>query len=143
MKKAYPVIFTQTNDKKNTVLIEVPDFEILTEGFGLVNAIEMARDAIGLSGITLEDMGKEIPEPTSIQSIRIDKAEFKDAGQNMVSMVDIDFVAYRRRLDMRSVRRNVTLPKWLNQEAEQAGINVSKVLQEALMSVLNLPNHYL
>lgn len=143
MKNVYPVIFTQTNDKKNTVLIEVPDFEIFTEGFGLVNAIEMARDAIGLSGITLEDMGKEIPIPSSVQDIDMENAEFKDAGQSMISMVDIDFMIYRRRLDTKSVRRNVTLPKWLNQEAERAGINVSKVLQEALMSVLNVPNHYI
>lgn len=142
MKTAYPVIFTQTNDKKNTILIEVPDFEIFTEGYGMVNAIEMARDAIGLSGITMEDMGKEIPVPTQVQDINMATAEFKDAGQSMISMVDIDFVVYRRRLDTKSVRRNVTLPRWLNQEAERAGINVSKVLQEALMSVLNLPNHY-
>lgn len=107
----------------------------------MVNAIEMARDAIGLSGITMEDVGKEIPEPTNVHDIDIEKAEFKNAGQSMVSMVDIDFIVYRRRLDTRSVRRNVTLPKWLNQEAERAGINVSKVLQEALISVLNLSNY--
>ena len=51
MKKVYPVIFTQLNDEKNTVLIEVPDLEILTEGFGMADAMDMARDAIGLKGI--------------------------------------------------------------------------------------------
>ena len=39
-------------------------------------------------------------------------------------------------LDNRTVRRNVTLPNWLNQEAEKAHVNVSKVLQEALMARL-------
>ena len=143
MKSAYPVIFTQISDKKDTVLIEVPDFNIFTEGYGMVNAIEMARDAIGLSAITLEDMGKEIPVPSDVQDIDVNKAEFKEQGTSIISMVDIDFLVYRRRLDTKAVRRNVTLPKWLNQEAERAGINVSKVLQEALMSVLNLPNHYI
>lgn len=143
MKTAYPVIFTQTNDKKNTILIEIPDFDILTEGFGMVNAIEMARDAIGLSGITMEDMGKTIPEPTNVQDIDIEESAFTNAGHSMISMVDIDFIAYRRRLDTRAVRRNVTLPKWLNHEAERSGINVSKVLQEALISVLNLSNPYI
>jgi len=143
VKSAYPVIFTQISDKKDTVLIEVPDFNIFTEGYGMVNAIEMARDAIGLSAITLEDMGKEIPLPSDVQDIDVDKAEFKEQGTSIISMVDIDFLVYRRRLDTKAVRRNVTLPKWLNQEAERAGINVSKVLQEALMSVLNLPNHYI
>ena len=35
MKQVYPVIFTQLNDEKDTVLIEVPDLEIITEGFGI------------------------------------------------------------------------------------------------------------
>ena len=39
------------------MLIEVPDLEILTEGLGMADAVEMARDAIGLKGITLEDAG--------------------------------------------------------------------------------------
>ena len=32
------------------MLIEVPDLEILTEGLGMADAVEMARDAIGLKG---------------------------------------------------------------------------------------------
>lgn len=41
-------------------------------------------------------------------------------------------------MDNKTVRRNVTIPNWLNQEAEKAHINVSKVLQEALMSRLGV-----
>ena len=52
--------------------------------------------------------------------------------------VDIDSGEYRRKIDTKTVRRNVALPSWLNYEAEHAGINVSRVLQEALMKVLNL-----
>lgn len=52
--------------------------------------------------------------------------------------MDVDFAQYRRKLDTRTVRRNVTLPSWLNYEAEKAGINVSRVLQEALMQTLNV-----
>ena len=46
MRQVYPVIFTPLNDKKDTVLIEVPDWEILTEGYGMADAVKMARDAI-------------------------------------------------------------------------------------------------
>ena len=53
-------------------------------------------------------------------------------------MVDVDLAAYRRMLDNKTVRRNVTLPNWLNQEAEKSHINVSKVLQEALMAKLGV-----
>lgn len=45
MKAVYPVIFTEV---ENVILVEVPDLEILTEGKDMQDAIEMARDAIGL-----------------------------------------------------------------------------------------------
>lgn len=138
MKKVYPVIFTITKDEKNTVLIEVPDLEIFTEGYGIEDAIEMARDAIGLKGITLEDMGEEINVASNITAINPQKGEFAGEGENFVSMVDVDFLEYRRKKDQKAVRRNVTLPSWLNFEAEKAGINVSKVLQEALLTTLGL-----
>ena len=138
MKIVYPVIFTQTEDDKNTVLIEVPDLDIFTEGCGMADAIEMARDAIGLAGITLEDMGKEIPQPRDRRDINLSETEFVKEGRPFVSLVDIDFTEYRRKVDNKSVRRNVTLPSWLNREAEKAHINVSRVLQEALMQKMNL-----
>lgn len=133
MKRAYPVIFTQT---ENVILIEVPDWKILTEGKDMVDAIEMARDAIGVAGISKEDAGEEIPEATEM--LKIKEGTFTDEGKNFVSMVDIDFDVYRRKVDNKMVRRNVTIPNWLNLEAEKADINVSKVLQEALMSRLNV-----
>lgn len=138
MKQVYPVIFTQLDDKKHTVLIEVPDLEILTEGFGMPNAIEMARDAIGLKVITMEDQKEKIPNPRMIKEIDALQGTFAQEGEGLVSMVDVDFAEYRRRMDNKAVRRNVTLPNWLNQEAEKAHINVSGVLQEALMLKLGV-----
>ena len=35
-------------------------------------------------------------------------------------------------MNNKMVRRNVTLPNWLNVEADRLNLNVSKVLQEAL-----------
>ncbi len=138
MKSVYPVIFTQLNDEKSTVLIEVPDLGILTEGFGMVDAVDMARDAIGLKGICYEDEGKELPEPSTMSEISVAEGTFAEEGTGCVSLVDIDFSEYRRKVDNKTVRRNVTLPNWLNQEAEKAHINVSGVLQEALMTKLNV-----
>ena len=135
MKKVYPTIFTQADD---VVLIEVPDMGILTEGKDIADAVEMARDAIGLKGISLEDDKLKIPKPSEIADIDIQNGAFTDDGESFVSLVDVDFVAYRSRLDNKTVRRNVTLPNWLNREAEEAHLNVSRVLQEALMSKLGV-----
>ena len=138
MKYAYPVIFTRTEDEKDTILIEVPDLEIMAEGFGVADAIEMARDAIGLSGITLEDMSEPIPLPRDINEIDLKKSEFASAEKSYVSLVDVDFTKYRKKVDNKMVRKNVTIPNWLNKAAEKEKINVSKVLQEALMEKIGI-----
>ena len=134
----YPVIFTMVQD---AVLVEIPDLEILTEGKDYADAVEMARDAIGLKGISLEDAGMEVPEASDVRSIDPTKGTFAEDGKGIVSLVDIDFEQYRRRVDTRTVRRNVTLPNWLNQAADAAHINVSRVLQEALMSKLGVSKY--
>ena len=135
MKKVYPVILTQAED---CILIEVPDLEILTQGKDLADAIEMARDAIGLTIITMQDKGRDIPIPSIEANINMKAATFAEDGVNMMALVDIDVEAHRRKYDNKTVRRNVTLPNWLNKEAEKAHLNVSRVLQEALMLKLGV-----
>ena len=142
MKVAYPVIFT---DVDTNILIEVPDLGIITEANEegkakgtMADAIMMARDAIGINCIEAEDNGKKIIKPSEIYDIDVSKGTFYGEGQMILSLVDVDLTSYRKMLDNRTVRRNVTLPNWLNQEAEKAHVNVSKVLLEALMARLGV-----
>ena len=142
MKVAYPVIFT---DVDTNILIEVPDLGIITEANEegkakgtMADAIMMARDAIGINCIEAEDNGKKIIKPSEIYDIDVSKGTFYGEGQMILSLVDVDLTSYRKMLDNRTVRRNVTFPNWLNQEAEKAHVNVSKVLQEALMARLGV-----
>lgn len=142
MKVTYPVIFTEID---TNILIEVPDLGILTEANeegknkgSIADAIMMARDAIGISCIEAEDKGVELVSPSPLSAIDISKGTFFEDGEGIVSLVDVDLATYRRMLDNKTVRRNVTLPNWLNQEAEKAKVNVSKVLQEALMAKLGV-----
>lgn len=137
MKNVYPVFFTKTKD---CVLIEVPDFNILTEGKDMNDAFDMARDAIELKCVTMEDDKEMIPEPSDITQLEPNKGAFAEEGKTVVSFVDIDSAVYRKKIDTKTVRRNVALPSWLNYEAEQAGVNVSRILQEALMKTLRVEN---
>ena len=59
-----------------------------------------------------------------------------------MSLVDFDSSEYRRKIDTKTVRRNVALPSWLNYEAEKAQINVSRVLQEALVATLGVKKNF-
>ncbi len=83
-------------------------------------------------------MRRELPKPSMLIDINPANGTFAEDGEGYVSLVDIDFTEYRRRVDNKTVRRNVTLPNWLNQEAEKAHLNVSRVLQEAFMSKLGV-----
>ena len=131
MKTAYPVIFTKLSDG---YAAHAPDFPLDTQGDDLAEAIEMARDAIGIMGIDIEDDKEPLPKPSPHESIICKTGEF-------VSMVDIDFAEYRRANERRTVRRNVSLPSWLDREAEKAGINVSAILQNALKQELQIVEH--
>lgn len=132
MKRVYPTFIIEN---EQDYLVYVPDMDIYTEGKSMADAIEMARDAIGLKGIDLEDDHKKLPEASSyaeaIKKAQEDTDDI-DFSKGILTLVDVDFVVYRRRMDNRMVRRNVTLPNWLNLEAERLGVNVSRVLQEAL-----------
>lgn len=84
----------------------------------------------------------EIPLPSELTSLDTSYGTFAEEGTTIVSLVDIDSGEYRKKIDTKAVRKNVTLPSWLNYEAEHAGINVSKVLQEALMKALHVQQRF-
>lgn len=69
-KQVYPVVFTPCDEG---YLVDVPDFDITTEGRDLADAIDMARGAINLMGITLEDEGKEIPVASDIRAVSLEQ----------------------------------------------------------------------
>lgn len=129
MKAAYPIIMRQG---EKFVIVEIPDFDIGTQGADYAEAMEMARDAIGLMGIDMEDEGETIPLPSDLRGL---EAKCRDS---VVTLVDVDFAEYRRQNDMRTVRRNVSLPSWLNAAAEKANLNVSAILQTALKKELKV-----
>lgn len=138
MRVTYPVIFTRTKDEKDTYLIEIPDLKSissgLTEGCGLPDAIDMARDYIGCVLYGKED--SEFPKTSNITDIDARKGEFFEDGESIVSIVDLDITEYRKHMDNRPVRRNVSIPAWMDAAAKEAHLNVSRILQEALAEKL-------
>ena len=127
MKEAYPIIMSKG---KEYIIVYVPDFDANTQGKTVAEAMEMARDLIGILGIDMQDDGKELPIATAIEKV--------NPGKGTVTLIDVDFDEYRRKNEMRSVKKNCTIPSWLNYEAEKAHINFSSVLQNALMKELNI-----
>lgn len=129
MKAAYPIIMRKG---ASHIVVYIPDFQINTQGEDYPDAMEMARDAIGLMGIDMEDDKEPIPTPSPLNTMH------KEAESDIITLVDVDFTEYRRKNDLRSVRRNVSLPSWLDAAARDADINVSAILAKALKQELKI-----
>lgn len=129
MKGVYPILMSLEED---FVLVTIPDFDVNTQGTDLSDAIEMARDAIGLVGISMQDAGEDLPTATPMCDV------MKENETDIVTLVDVDFAEYRRKNDMKAVKKNCTIPSWLNYAAEQAGLNFSNLLAEAIKQKLHL-----
>lgn len=127
MKMAYPVII---KDEGNGYLVDIPGFNINTFGSSVYEAVEMARDAIGLAGIDKQDHLEPLPTPLSIAEVK------QISCTALISFIDVDFSDYRKQLDNQLVRKNCTIPYRLNQKAEDAGINFSEILREGLQEKL-------
>ena len=129
MRIAYKIILTEDKDG---YIVYVPDFDRGTQGADMGEAIYMARDLIGILGITLENNGKEIPQPNA--------TDYTLKENEILTFVDVDFAEYRRKHDNRKVKKNLTIPSWLNERAEAENINFSRVLEEALLRKLGIKN---
>lgn len=127
MRYVYPVVLIEEEDG---YYVRVPDFDASTQSKDLAEAIEMARDLIGIMVIDFEEDKKEIPKPNSVK--------FEKEKDSIITLVDVDFLEYRKKYNNKMIRKNLTIPYWLNVEAEKAGINFSQVLQVALKEKLNV-----
>ena len=128
-KYFYTAIFHK--EEKGGFWVSFPDFpECLTRGDDMSKAYEMAIDALGLA---LEDRIKEnnVPIPTSIENI-------KPEDNAYTVIAELDMLEYKRKHSSRPVKKTLSIPEWLNEEAIRNEINFSAVLQEALKAELGI-----
>ena len=131
MKKLfYPAIFHKAEE--GGFWITFPDIpECMTQGEDMQEAYEMAVDALGLALTSREEEKDEIPVPSEPYSITVGVDEF-------CAVIEFDMLAYKKRTNSRAVKKTLSIPEWLNEEATALGINFSQVLQEALMQRIGI-----
>lgn len=128
MKLAYPALFSKW-EEGDGYTVEFPDLPgCVTEGATIAEAVEMAEDAA--SGWVLGELedGNDIPAASAPSSIRASDGEF-------VSVVVLDMDAYAEKYGSKAVRKNLTIPAWLNTFAEQQSLSFSQVLTDALTAI--------
>lgn len=120
----YPVILSKD---EQVIFVRVPDIAGgFTQGETITDAIQMAEDLIG----NLLEEKRTYPQPSEPQDIKLKKDE-------SLVYVSVDLALFRRKYS-RTIRKNVTIPDYLNKVAKEQNINVSQVLTEALHAKLGI-----
>ena len=135
MLSIYPAIFYKEEDERYSVCF--PDFNAATCGDNLNDAMKMAVECLAVQIMGCKQDGEKLPSPSSIESID-PLAYSKELGAEaplggIVNLVSVDAEDYAKKHFNKSVRKNLTIPEWLNEKALAQGINFSQVLQEALL----------
>ncbi|MDR2898526.1 MAG: type II toxin-antitoxin system HicB family antitoxin [Spirochaetaceae bacterium] len=122
MEYVYPAVFHKNEDKSYTVIY--PDLPgCISEGKKLGNAMYMAQAGLVQWITYLADKKLEIPQPSSVEDVEIVDQEF-------VNLICAEVK------DNRAVKRTVSIPKWMDEQAVRLGLSLSRVLQDALIERL-------
>ena len=121
MKIVYPACFYKEDDGGFSV--QFPDLlGCCTQGD------KMAEDAALGWLLTSVENNEEIPKASNIKDIKLENEN------GFVTLLLLDLGSYSQKYGSRkSVKKNLTIPFWLNERAEKLNINFSKTLQDALM----------
>ena len=124
MKTAYPAI---VHEEDGSFWVEFPDLEgCFSEGEAMADAISNAADALGGYLCSLMDRGIKAPAASDAKEI--------DPEGGIVTIIVTDPLSYKR--STKSVKKTLTIPEWLNDEAEKRHVNFSSVLQKALIAMI-------
>ena len=121
----YTAIFTYEEDGIHVVFPDLPG--CVTFGKDEEEAARMAREVLALHLYGMEE--DEIPQPSPLRTL----AEQEDLQSNEVFMLVETFMpAFREKQSKRFVKKTLSIPYWMNAEAERIGLNFSQTLQNAL-----------
>ena len=123
----YPAVFHRAEE--GGYWITFPDIpECITEGDNMEEAYNMAVDALGLALTDRIKEKQDLPKASEVDDIKED---------GTVVVVQFDLAEYNRKHNNRAVKKTLSIPEWLNEEALAMNINFSQVLQEALLERIN------
>ena len=125
----YPAIFNYANDG---ISISFPDLPgCFSQADSTEEALKNSEEALGLWMYNMEDDNEQIPLPTPIEHINCSQNE-------KVFLIKTWMPLVRTQIEDQSVKKTLTIPKWLNTIAEEQGVNFSQLLQAALKEYLNI-----
>lgn len=129
MKLIYPAVFTPFDDGTGYE-VSVPDLPgCYSDGGSLSEAMEHICDEAARYLLIHMESGDHIPKASDFRDIRPGRPE------SFASLIMIDMGAYSDAHAEKAVRKNITIPAWLNAYGESRGVNFSRLLQDALLGL--------
>ena len=123
-----PFIFKESGG----IGIYFPDLDgCVSSGDDEWQAHQNAKEALSLHLYGMETDKETIPAPSNIKNIHLDANE-------CLMLIEVYMPAFRAKQENKFVKKTLTLPHWLNVEAEQAGVNFSQILQTSLKEHLKI-----
>jgi len=125
----YYAVFNFADDGINVIFPDLNDAS--TFGQDMHEALYMAKDLLAGWLIDAEDEKDEFPAPSDHHSISV-------ASGDLLIPIEIDLAFYRKKFDSKPVKKTLTIPNYLNDLGNKAGINFSATLTEALKEKLEV-----
>lgn len=129
----YTAIFTYEEDGVHVVFPDLPG--CVTFGKEEEEAVQMAREVLALHLYGMEQDGDEIPQPSPLRTLA--KKEVLQSNE-VFMLVEAFMPAFREKQSKRFVKKTLSIPYWMNAEAERIGVNFSQTLQNALAEKIAL-----
>ena len=128
-KLFYPAVFHIAEE--GGFWVTFPDMsECMTQGDDMAQTYEMAVEALGLAITSRLEEKEVVPEASQPSDINV------EAG--FLVVVEFDLLEYKKKHNAKAVKKTLSIPEWLNEEAMRMGLNFSQVLQEALMAKMGI-----
>lgn len=125
----YPAMFVYADDGIHVTFPDLPG--CVTFGETQERAAVAAKEALALHLCGMEEDGDAFPAASQVRDIP------HDEGEALV-LIETYLPLMRAKLKNQYDKKTLTVPHWLNLQAEREGINFSQTLQEGLMAKLGI-----
>lgn len=127
----YPIVVEKADDEGLGMYFpDFPGTAILS--LDITDGIRRAKEMLANLVIEKEEQALPLPIPSAPEDITL-----YDASDRIV-FIEVYLPPYRNEAKNKSVTKNCTLPKWLRDAGEEAGLNFSQLLQTSIKDALGI-----
>ena len=135
---SYPAVFLKDTESDGYTIL-FPDLPgCISCGDDVKDALYMANDALGTYLFDGYSKLEDLPKSSRLEDIKIEDSieegeeEYLSLEGSFKSYVGLDLTDYVKKHENRTVKKNVTIPSYLNEMGKSNKVNFSKLLTEAL-----------